>query len=168
MVAMVGRIWISLLVACSLGPALGGCGGSGPGEPSSEDPDAGLSEEQREESERAEAADRVPEADRLAYYQLATGSGLLRAWAQAVSSGQQPPAGADDAELRAAERRLAELDAEDPGLERLVARLIRALRRASGRDRSEAKRLVSESDAINAGLQRYVRRNPVISILLPD
>jgi hypothetical protein len=164
----VGRIWISLLVACSLAPSLGGCGGSAPGEPSSDGPDAGLSEEQREQSERAEAAEQVPEADRIAYYQVATGSGLLGAWAQAVSSGQEPPASAGRAELRAAKRRLDDLDAEDPGLGRLVARLRRAIHRASGGDRAEARQLASESDAINAGLQRYVRRTPVISILLPD
>jgi hypothetical protein len=150
MVATVARIWISLLVACALVLALGDCGGSAPEEPASQEADTGLSEEQREQSERAAVADQVPEADRLAYYQVATASGLLRAWAQAVSSGREPPARAGDAELRDAEQRLAELDAEDPGLERLAGRLL------------------SESDAINAGLQRYVRRNPVISVLLPD
>lgn len=128
-----------------------------------------LSEEEREEAEKAEAAEQIPEADRIAYYQLATGSGLLRAWAQAVARGDEPPPQASGAKLRAAQQRLADLeDAEDASLDRLVNRLLRAIRRATGRDQALAEELIAESDAINKGLQRYVRRTPVVSILLPD
>jgi hypothetical protein len=159
-----------LLVLCAVAIPPAGCGGGSGGDEGAEPGEAAgeLSEEQREEAEREQAAEQVPEADRLAYYQVATSSGLLRAWAQAVSRGEQPPERAGDAKLRAAERRLAELDAEDPGLDRLVNRLLRALRGATGHDPAQARRLVRESDAVNAGLQRYLKRTPVISILIPD
>jgi hypothetical protein len=163
------RALICLLATFTLAVPLTGCGGSDADEPEGEEAESELSEEQREEAEKEAAAEAIPEADRIAYYQIATGSGLLRAWAQAVERGEQPPPRSGDAELRAAEHRLARLeDAENPDLDELADQLLAALRRARGRDPELAAQLVAESDEINKGLQSYVRQTPVVSILLPD
>ena len=163
------RALTCLLATLTLAAPLAACGGSDADEPEGEEAESELSEEQREEAEKAAAAEAIPEADRIAYYQVATGSGLLRAWAQAVERGDEPPPRSGDAELRAAEHRLADLeDAEDPALDKLVDQLLAALRRARGRDPDVAAELVAESDEINKGLQSYVHETPVVSILLPD
>ena len=162
-----------LLAACAIALPAAGCGGSDGDEPEAEaEADAeGASEEAREEAEREAAAESIPEADRIAYYQVATGSGLLRSWADAVAKGDEPPANAGDAEIRAAARRLDGLDRPDSArLEELVAELGHGLHLAlgGGARPSLAPDLIDLSDEVNRGLQRYLRDTPQVSILLPD
>ncbi|HYU59637.1 MAG TPA: hypothetical protein VEK39_02655 [Solirubrobacterales bacterium] len=159
-----GWLTLALAVAALAGPI--GCGDSG-GAPSGEQADAPLSEEQREEAERAEAAAQIAESDRIAYYQLATSSGLLRSFAIATRRGVDPRPGAEEAELRAAARRVATLEPDDKKLDRLAKQLDAALRAAlAGSD--DPAELLQASDAVNAGLERFVKRNPAASILVPD
>ena len=64
--------------------------------------------------------------------------------------------------------RVAKLDPEDGGLGRLAERLEDALRVALRADFDSPGELIATSDAINAGLERFVKRNPAATILVPD
>ena len=145
-----------------------GCGGSGAESEEGGEADSELSEEQREEAEREQAAEQIAESDRIAYYQLATSSGLLRAFAASARSGASPAPRAEQAELEAAVGRVAKLDPEDGELGRLAERLEDALRVALRADFDSPGELIATTDAINAGLERFVKRNPAATILVPD
>jgi hypothetical protein len=166
------RIW-TVAIACVLALAAGACGDderAAPSEPEAEaEGETGLSEEERELAEREEAAGELPAADRLAYYQLATGSGLLRGRALAARRGGPPPPDSDDRALEAAAKRIKALRPRDRGLRRLRGRLIAALDDARGvDDTAGARRLLERSDAVNRGLHRYGHREPLIAVFLPD
>jgi hypothetical protein len=161
------RAGLPLLLACIAVVAPAGCGSSEDSD-SGEEAEAGLSEEQREEAEHAAAAAQIPEADRIAYYQLATSSGLLRSFAISTRRGVRPPPGAGEAELRAAARRVATLEPGDENLDRLARRLHAALLAALRANAGDSVALIETSDAVNAGLERFVKRNPAATILVPD
>lgn len=145
-----------------------GCGGSGADSEQGDAADSELSEEQREEAEREQAAEQIAESDRIAYYQLATSSGLLRAFATSARSEASPAPRAEKAELEAAAGRVAKLEPEDEALGRLAERLEGALRDALRADFDSPGELIATTDAVNAGLERFVKRNPSATILVPD
>ena len=156
---------VLLLVALALGA---GCGGGhsakGKGKP--------LSEPEREAKERADAARRIPAVDRIAYYQIAITSGLVRGNAAVTLArrGRAPT----DAQLRDAGARLAELRPRDPNLARANRRLRVALRRLRAAPRSGpgkvrgARSALRATDAVNASLRAFVARTPAAAALTPD
>lgn len=157
-----------MLAALAAAGFAGGCGEDPPREPAEEL--EGASEEEREAAERAEAAEHVPEADRVAYYQLATIAGQLRARAATVVSGGEPRGEAGRAALAAARERLAGLDPLDEGLGE-VRGLLRELSALAGGpiDRGEAARLLDRLPRVERALDRYLReRAPANASLLPD
>jgi len=165
-----------LTVALLLFPALGvaACGGS------KERSDTGerAAEKDRgggEEAERERLRSKINPADRTAFYQEATVSGLVREQAANQRRETKYPAPLDPARLDAASKRLHSLRPRDTLLRALRARLLAAvadLRAAAGadkgvRERAAAKALV-ETAAVNRGLDRYTRRVPATTGLVPD
>jgi hypothetical protein len=110
-----------------------------------------------EEQQREEAARKLPQADRVAYYQLATASGALRVAAVGRS--------ADG--LRAVLLRLDELRPLDGELRWALARL-RSAFRTFLRDSNLGKAALAATDAVNRRLARYVRRHAPAGVLVPD
>jgi hypothetical protein len=127
------------------------------------------SESAREDCERAEAAANIPTADRIAYYQLATTTGLVRAASVAALSGDPRPLKAGADELTAARARLARSSPRDPGLRAARRRLLAMLRGAAGEpSRREAGRELAALDQIERRLSSYLQREPANASLLPD
>lgn len=160
-----------LAVAAALTLVLGGCfGGSGGGAPKKPAPQAGkrapLSEAEREAQERKRApGKRLSARDRVAYYQVATTSGLLRARAVTVLSGHR---GTAKAQLRAGRSRLDLLEPDSTALTALRDRLKSAADRLLEREsRSSAKAAIAATDGINAALNRY-SRGKAVKLLVPD
>ncbi|HEV7363433.1 MAG TPA: hypothetical protein VGN71_03510 [Solirubrobacteraceae bacterium] len=132
-------------------PALSACGGGAR-------PGRG---QRGEEAEREAAKAKLPAADRIAFYQLATATGLLRASASAAARGRA--AGAPiGAQLTAAAARVATLRPRDRALAALRDRLTAALQLGPGRASLAA------TTALVAGLQRYARSRPEYQALVPD
>ena len=171
--ALVG---FSILVSA----ALVGCGGSGgdgaPDETAGQGAETSKCESlpgeaQREECERAVIAARIPEADRIAYYQLATTAGLLRASAVAVQRGDPRPATARLPHLRAARARIMRADPRDRGLAQLRREILALLGKESsgGLGPAEARRTLAQLRRIDRRLGIYLRkREPAQASLLPD
>jgi hypothetical protein len=164
MVSGTPRRWYALcLLAVAVTAVLAGCG-SGSSEPSSDAP-------QGEEQEAAEAAKQIPEADRVAYYQLATTAGLLRIRAVAALKGNPRPASVGPVELRAASRRVAATAPEDKGLRLSRGEVLDllSLERDTSLSRLEAHVVLDRLDTLHRVLDRYVRkRQPEQAGLLPD
>ena len=124
------------------------------------------SEAEREQQARqSEPGKRLSAADRVAYYQIATTSGLLRARATTVLAG----AGATPrATLAAGRVRLDALRPDSRALTGLRAELAGAidafLRKES---RSTARVAIRASDAINVDLTRF-SQGKAVKLLLPD
>lgn len=167
---------IAALLFAAAAVAIGCGGGDGPSgapgpeaELEAEGEEAGLSEEERELAERADAAAEIPEADRVAYYQLATASGLLRARALAQRRGDPIPPDSTDPALRATQKRLDQLGPADHGLSYLDGRLAvgigAVLHSPDGAGAGVALRAV---DRVNRELRDYVHREPLIAVLAPD
>jgi len=133
-------------------PALSACGGGGRPE----------RDQRGEEAQREAARAKLPAADRIAFYQLATTTGFLRGSAFAAARGRAagPPI---DAQLTAAEGRVAALRPRDRALAALRDRLAAALRA-----RLTPGGLLRETSALIAGLQRYARSRPEYQALVPD
>jgi len=167
---------------------IGACGGSDPGSEAGqggEAPEGGEagkagepgraecerlgSESAREDCERAEAAAHVPAADRVAYYQLATTTGLLRAASVATARGDPRPPKAGGVELAAARDRVAKSRPRDGDL-RAVRRRLLDLLASGGREssRRSARRALAALRGIERGLASYLRREPANASLLPD
>jgi hypothetical protein len=126
-------------------------------------------ESQREECERAGAAAVIPERDRVAYYQLATGAGLLRSAAVAASRGEGAPATAGPAELAAARDRVDRTRPRDHGLTAVRRQLVALLGLAErGLGRAAALRDLAAIRSIEGTLNAYLRREPANAVLLPD
>ena len=127
------------------------------------------SESAREDCERAEAAARVPAADRAAYYQLATSVGLLRSASVAARRGDPRPRMAGRAELAAARIRLAKSSPRDADL-RAARRRLLSLLAGAGREptRSEARRELAALRGVEHRLSSYLHREPANASLLPD
>lgn len=150
---MTARRWTALgLVAAALAaPSLAACGGG-------EHPKRS---ERGEEAEREAAKAKLPAADRIAFYQLATTIGLLRTSASVAARGARPGAALDD-QLAAARGRIAALRPRNRSLAALRDRLGAALRLPPG------PASLSATTALIAGLQRYARTRPEYQALVPD
>jgi hypothetical protein len=121
-----------------------------------------------EEEEAAQAASQIPEADRVAYYQLATAAGTLRVNAAVVSHGDigEPARG----ELRGATQRVRQAKPEDEDLLRIRHGVLDLLGREmqSGFDRRAARDVLDRLLVVHAMLDAYVRDHPVAGALVPD
>jgi hypothetical protein len=162
----------AVALAICLAATLAGCslGGDGGGEKHSE-AEAG-SEHERESREKREAAKGIPAADQVAYYQLAVGSGLLRA-AAVEAEGGRALRGRRRAELRDVRRRVEALAPGDRGLVRARRDLLPEVRRlldasSASRRRAAVRRVLSTCDAVNVRLRRFLRENPGIGASVPD
>jgi hypothetical protein len=165
-------ITVALLLFAALGVAA--CGGSKEGSNKGER----AAEKDRgggEEAERERLRSKINPADRAAFYQEATISGLVREQAANQRPGTKYPAPLDPARLDEASKRLHALRPRDRLLRSLRARLHAAvadLRAAAGagkraRERAAAKAL-AETAAVNRGLDLYTRRVPATTGLVPD
>jgi hypothetical protein len=165
-------VTVALMLLAALGiPA---CGGSkersDTGERAAEKDGGG-----GEEAERERLRSKINPADRTAFYQEATVSGLVREQAANQRPGTKYPAPLDPARLDEASKRLDALRPRDRLLRSLRARLRAAvadLHAAVGadkgpRERAAAKAL-AETAAVNRGLDRYTRRVPATTGLVPD
>ncbi|MEA2494042.1 MAG: hypothetical protein QOJ29_1953 [Thermoleophilaceae bacterium] len=159
---------VSVLALTAL--AIGGCGG-GDGtadKPAAEaSPAKGrLSEAEREAEERKQVpGKRLSAADRVAYYQIATTSGLLRARAATVLSGVR---GTPKATLQAGRDRLDGLKPDSKALTALrgeLAGAIDALLKAESR--VAARSAIKATTAINADLTRF-SKGKAVRLLVPD
>ena len=134
-------------------PTASGCFGGGKHEEQ-----AGRSEPAGgEEREREEATRHIPAADRVAFYQLATTTGIVRSDALARGPRTQ-------ASLRQAIPRLERLSPQDPLLRHARKDLVQAARELRG-DRHAALRT---ADRVSAELRRYTRKEPGAGALVPD
>lgn len=149
---------------------LGGCFGGGDAhkKPAAEraKPKEPRSEAEREAQERErEPGKRLSPRDRVAYYQVATTSGLLRARAVTVLSGHR---GTPKAQLLAGRTRLDLVEPQSSALvalrDRLKAAVDGLLRRES---RSSARSAIAATERINADLNRY-SRGKAVKLLVPD
>ena len=125
---------------------------------------------QGEAAREAQARKQVPgrrlsPRDRIAYYQIATTSGLLRARAATVLSGLR---GTPKATLAAGRDRLALLRPESAALDGLRNRLKSAADAfLAGESPTTASAALKATARINAGLQRY-SRGKAVKLLVPD
>src|SRR4051794_40148250 len=162
-------LWLLVL---SVAAAAAGCGGGA--DRGSPEADAGCErlsgESEREQCEKQQVSKRIPAADRIAYYQLATTAGLLRSSTIAAARGLPQPSRAGHEELSAARARVAQLAPRDPGLRRVQRALQRLLvRQARGLRSAQADRVLAVLRRIDAQLNRYVRsREPAQAALIPD
>jgi hypothetical protein len=163
---------VALLLFAALGVAA--CGGtkerSNTGERAAEKDRGG-----GEEAERERLRSKINPADRTAFYQEATVSGLVREQAANQRPGTKYPAPLSPTRLDEASKRLHALRPRDPLLRALRARLLAAVADLhaavgvgkSARERAAAKAL-AETTAVNRGLDRYTRHVPATTGLVPD
>lgn len=160
----------ALAATAAITLVLSGCFGGGDAEkkPAVEraTPKGPMSEADREAEERRhEPGKRLSPRDRVAYYQVATTSGLLRARAITVLSGHR---GTPKAQLRAGRARLDLVKPQSGVLaalrDRLKASADRLLRSES---RRSARSAVAASAQINAELNRY-SKGKAVKLLVPD
>jgi hypothetical protein len=139
---------------------IAGCGG-GSAEPRHEGEAKGS-----EEQELQEAQKRIPKADRVAYFQIATTSGLLRTRAAELARGL--PVSVGTAKLRAARARVARSRPRAATL--VLARRIEltALFAALTGGASRARAVLAQVERVNAQLHRFDRRNAASGALVPD
>jgi hypothetical protein len=114
-----------------------------------------------EEKEREKATRGVPAPDRVAFYQLATSSGIVRA--DALAHGP-----ATRARLNDAIPRLARLRPRDPLLKRLRTDLVGAASGLRERRRGARQRAVGVCDRVARGLRRYTNKHPGAGAVVPD
>jgi hypothetical protein len=146
---------------------LGACGSGDEGKhrPAARAPRGGESP-QREAAERGRALANIPADDRVAFFQIATTSGLLRSEALRARRGQS---GSAATALNAARARLRATRPREHELAALRKRLLAELSRArTALDSGGAQTSLAVSDAVSRGLQRYVRGHPAIGALVPD
>ena len=161
---MTARGWMCAGLASVLlaAPSLAACGGGGGGEKR----DHGA---RGEEAEQEAAKAKLPAADRIAFYQLATTIGMLRTQAAAAAAGR-PGGAAADGRLASAAARVTELRPRNGALTALRDRLAAALRSRPGPDanRAAGRATLAATSELIAGLQRYARTRPEYQALLPD
>jgi hypothetical protein len=159
--------WGLAIAAASMTMAAAGCGGDDHRESSSRP----ATTPRPSESEAEAEGQRRSSPEHVAYYQLATASGLVRAVAVAASAGQ-PIRARERALLRDVRRRVRALTRRGQ-LGALRARLLADLEHLlSGTGRNPSRRLarsaLATTTAVNAGLRRYGRRHPDVGALVPD
>jgi hypothetical protein len=133
---------------------LGGCGGK--------------SERGRggEEEAARRAIEKLPAADRLGFYQLATVEGLIRSRAVVASGrGRLRVSYPDVADAR---RRLAALSPRDPALARARVQLVRVMAAVAARRPGAPRAALRVADAAYLNLERYQHRHPEVVGLVPD
>jgi len=151
---------------------LAGCGGGSDGA-AKRKVEAPSGEQARELAARQAALKGVPTADRTAFYQLATATGLLREHG-ALASLSRPQRPRLHAVLSAANGRVRALRPGASTLSRLRDRLLPELRAAlaaphSGAAAKRAGRTeLAAAGRITRGLDRFVRRDPRFAALIPD
>ena len=150
--------------------ALAGCGGSHTG---GGETDKGGGADRQQEQEQSQALDKIPPSDRLAFIQLATSIGTLRARAAPVAVGSSSTLG-PAAPVLAARAQVSALHPSDPRLVATRARLIPALSLFARAPltgpgaRRAARAAIARADRIEHGLQRYSRTQPAIGGVIPD
>lgn len=162
---MAKNAWAALVLAL----AVAGCGGGGA--PKTADrPAAKRAEPAGEAGREAQERKGIPgkrlsPGDRIAYYQIATTSGLLRARAAAVLSGQR---GTPEATLTAGRARLALVHPDSRALGALRDRLAGAID-ALLRDETKARAgaAMRATERINGALARY-GKGKAVRLLVPD
>jgi hypothetical protein len=156
------------IAAASMTMATAGCGGDDHRESSSRP----ATTPRPAESEAEAEGQRRSSPEHVAYYQLATASGLVRAVAVAASAGQ-PVRARERALLRDVRRRLRALTRRGQ-LGALRARLLRGLEHLlsvtprRNPSRRLARSALATTTAVNAGLRRYGRRHPDVGALVPE
>ena len=141
--------------------ALSACGG-GDGASKSKGEATGERGEASEQAEREAQLRRIPASDRVAFYQVATVTGLLRERAALQTAGRRPRA-ALARELFAGRDRVRAVHPRDRRLVALRFRLLRALA-ARGAPRAE----LAAADRIARELTTLLRREPAYAALVPD
>lgn len=112
-----------------------------------------------------ERPEQLSPADRVAYYQIATTSGLLRARAASVMAGQR---GTTRSSLTAGRARLALIRPKSGALRALRGQLTGAIDALLRHEtRSAAKAAMRATDRINKGLESYSKGKAVRAVL-PD
>jgi hypothetical protein len=114
----------------------------------------------------------LPAADRRAYVEIATDSGTLRVSVVRAALGRS--AAVDTAAIAAARRRLALARPRDALLARLKAQLVAACSEVIAHAgphtgvQPAAKKALTATDKVNAGLRQYAARHPAVAGLIPD
>jgi len=117
--------------------------------PSRTSAEPGRGEQEREAKERREQLRSIPAVDRVAYYQLATTTGLLRARLEPATA-------------RSAAGRMDALAPRDRTLRHARDHLLAALR---GRDTDA---ILAAATDVDGELADYARRHPAVAALVPD
>jgi hypothetical protein len=112
-------------------------------------------EQEREARERREQLRSIPAQDRVAYYQLATTIGLLRA--RLI-----PGARRKLATIRSAAGPVGALAPRDRTLRRARDRLLAVLRR------EDTDAVLAAATDVDGELAVYARRHPAVAVLVPD
>jgi hypothetical protein len=154
----------SALAAATL--AATGCGGADKPRAVSTAAQAGQGEAAREaEAKKLVPGKRLSPRDRVAYYQVATTSGLLRARAATVLSGRR---GTSRVVLQAGRDRLALVRPDSGALGLLRDRLGAAADALLAREgAATARAAMRATDLVNASLQRF-SKGKAVRLLLPD
>ena len=118
-----------------------------------------------EDSARA-AAQKLPAADRIAFYQLATVDGLIRSRAVVATTGGRIRVSLRD--VADARRRVDGLAPRDKGLARARDGLARALAGVAARRPGAPARALRGADAAYLALREYQRQHPAVVGLVPD
>jgi hypothetical protein len=159
---------LGAVAACLACVTLGACGG-GHGKTAR----AGQRTSGGEEAEREAALARLAPDDRVAYYQLATTTGILRAQAALAQRGHPAVGATSDTALLAGRARLATLRPRDANLGRLrgtLAAAVDAFLRAGGAKarRAAAGPALSAAARVDADLRRYLERHRAQALLIPE
>lgn len=121
---------------------------------------------QGEEAEKEQALKQIPREDSVAFYQLATTTGLLTERAAALVRGRRPPRAP---ELAAATSRVRALAPRDPALQRLRVRLLDMLGRPPpAGDRRAARVTLAAASKLELELARYTHAHQQFGALVPD
>ncbi len=112
------------------------------------------------------AAERLPTANRTAFYQLATVDGLVRA--RAVVARTHGPTSISPTGLADAQQRLSILSPADPGLRALRGELAGALTGVIRKGLGAARAALTVCDRVYIGLLRYQHTHPQVVGLIPD
>jgi hypothetical protein len=163
-----------LLLALFAGAA--GCGGKDNTRKESTraaEPESRESSEEEGEERGSRALEKIPLADRIAYFQLAGVAGLVRRIAVSIALPRGGSTGRPArATLGAAVARLRKLRPRDNGLAELQVRLLGALRQLQHAGPAANRRIgrstLQATDLVNSGLRRFASQHPAVGALVPD
>ena len=129
---------------------------------------AGCGGEKKTEAEVEREGGGEAARDRVAYYQLTTTSGLVRAHLLEIQHRVARPATLPPGELERALRRVAKLRPRDGGLRAARRDLTAVGRQSLDAGAAQVRTLRRSLDRINADLSRFLRRHPAQGALVPD